>query len=88
MVYPGQANVTVAINDTTCSDIDTSANTSCTAKDRNYTITLTLKYDVGKAEPVTLFYNCKFYGDMLRQWTAKYSLTSARFYLQYLQWQK
>ena len=74
MVYPGNVNVNVTVavdkndtNDTTCSDVHTSTNTSCIVyitEDRNYTITLTLENDVGKAEPMTMFYNCKFYRDM------------------------
>ena len=66
MIYPGHVNVTVTvdINDTTCSKIHTSTNTSCIAyitEDRKYTITLTLENEVGKAEPVTGVINCKFY---------------------------
>ena len=90
MVYPGHVNVTVTvdINDTTCSEIHTSANTSCIAnitEDRNYTVTLTLENEVGNAESVTRTFDCKFYRDILSQSTEKFSLSSARFYLLYLQ---
>ena len=73
MVYPGNmnVNVTVAVDgniiDTKCSDIDTSATTSCNAyvtENGNYNITLTLSNDVGKAEPMTMTFDGEFNSDI------------------------
>ena len=70
MVYPGEVNVsvTLGLKNSTCSELLTSANTSCTAvitTDDKYTITLTLSNNVGLAEPVTSMFDCEFYTQLV-----------------------
>ena len=68
VVYPGEVGVSVDLDpgDIACSGV-TAEDTSCTVKitrDDNYTISLTLRNDVGSTTPQENTFDCKFLLDI------------------------
>ena len=65
VVYPGEVVVSVDLDpgDITCSGV-TADDTSCTVnitRDDNYTVSLTLRNDVGSTQPVESMFDCKLH---------------------------